>query len=71
MHTEFRIRFNYGEWCPWMERRDGAIYATAGPDAVRISSGVPLVNENFASRADFTVSAGQAMAFSPSGFPRT
>jgi GH15 family glucan-1,4-alpha-glucosidase len=69
MHTEFRIRFNYGEWCPWMERRDGAVYATAGPDAVRISSGVPLVNENFASRADFTVSAGQAIAFSLEWFP--
>jgi GH15 family glucan-1,4-alpha-glucosidase len=69
MHTEFRIRFNYGEWCPWMERRDGAVFATAGPDSVRISSGVPLTNENFASFADFTVSAGQAIAFSLDWFP--
>jgi GH15 family glucan-1,4-alpha-glucosidase len=69
MHTELRIRFNYGEWCPWVERRDGAIYATAGPDAVRIASGVPLTNENFASFADFTVSAGQAVAFSLEWFP--
>jgi GH15 family glucan-1,4-alpha-glucosidase len=69
MHTEFRIRFNYGGWCPWMERRDGAVFATAGPDSVRISSGVPLTNENFASFADFTVSAGQAIAFSLDWFP--
>ncbi|SEF26823.1 Glucoamylase (glucan-1,4-alpha-glucosidase), GH15 family [Variovorax sp. NFACC28] len=69
MHTEFRIRFNYGEWCPWMDRRDGAVFATAGPDSVRISSGVPLTNENFASFADFTVSAGQSIAFSLDWFP--
>ena len=69
MHTEFRIRFNYGEWCPWMERRDGAVFATAGPDSVRISSGVPLTNENFASFADFSVSAGQSIAFSLDWFP--
>jgi GH15 family glucan-1,4-alpha-glucosidase len=69
MHTELRIRFNYGEWCPWVERRDGAVYATAGPDAVRVTSGVPLVNENFASFADFSVSAGQSIAFCLEWFP--
>ncbi|MFM9924798.1 glycoside hydrolase family 15 protein [Variovorax sp. H27-G14] len=69
MHTALRIRFNYGEWCPWVERRDGAVYATAGPDAVRIQSGVPLVNENFASCADFSVSAGQSISFCLEWFP--
>jgi len=69
MHTELRIRFNYGEWCPWVERRDGAVYAVAGPDAVRLSSGVPLTNENFASHADFSVSAGQSIAFVLDWFP--
>jgi GH15 family glucan-1,4-alpha-glucosidase len=63
LHTELRIRFNYGEWVPWVERREGAIYAVAGPDAVRITSGVPLTNENFATFADFSVTAGQAIAF--------
>jgi len=69
MRTELRIRFNYGEWCPWVERRDGAVHAVAGPDAVRISSGVPLVNEDFASHADFTVLAGQSIAFVLDWFP--
>jgi carbohydrate kinase (thermoresistant glucokinase family) len=69
LHTELRIRFNYGEWMPWVERREGAIYAVAGPDAVRITSGVPLTNENFASFADFSVRAGQAIAFCLEWFP--
>ena len=69
LHTELRIRFNYGEWVPWVERQEGAIYAVAGPDAVRITSGVPLANENFASAADFSVTAGQAIAFTLEWFP--
>ena len=69
LHTELRIRFHYGEWCPWVERREGAVYAVAGPDAVRITSGVPLVNENYASTADFSVSAGQSIAFTLEWFP--
>ena len=35
MHTEFRIRFNYGEWCPWMERRDGVDTHAARSQVVR------------------------------------
>jgi carbohydrate kinase (thermoresistant glucokinase family) len=69
LHTELRIRFNYGEWCPWVERREGAVYAVAGPDAVRITPGVPLTNENFASTADFSVTAGQSIAFTLEWFP--
>jgi carbohydrate kinase (thermoresistant glucokinase family) len=69
LHTELRIRFNYGEWCPWVRRREDAIYAVAGPDAVRITSSVPLTSENFASFADFSVSAGQTVAFCLEWFP--
>lgn len=69
LHTELRIRFNHGEWCPWVRQHQGAIHAVAGPDAVRITSGVPLTNENFASFADFTVSAGQSIAFCLEWFP--
>jgi carbohydrate kinase (thermoresistant glucokinase family) len=69
LHTELRIRFNYGEWCPWVRRREDAIYAVAGPDAVRVTSGIPLTSENFASFADFSVSAGQAVAFCLEWFP--
>ncbi|MDB5846467.1 MAG: glucoamylase, partial [Rhodoferax sp.] len=69
LHTELRIRFNYGQWLPWVERHAGAIYAVAGPDAVRITSSVPLVNADFATSADFTVIEGQAVAFCAEWFP--
>lgn len=69
LRTELRIRFNYGEWVPWVQRVDGAIHAVAGPDAVRITAGVPLVNEDFASCAEFSVTAGQSMAFALEWFP--
>lgn len=67
--TEMRIRFNYGEWCPWVRRKEGAIYAVAGPDAVRITSGVTMKNVNFASCAEFSVSTGQSIAFCLEWFP--
>lgn len=69
LRTELRIRFNYGEWVPWVQRVDGAIHAVAGPDAVRITAGVPLVNEDFASCAEFSVGAGQSMALVLEWFP--
>lgn len=69
LHTELRIRFNYGEWCPWVKRAEGAIIAVAGPDAVRITSGVPLTSENFSSFADFCVTSGQSIAFCLEWYP--
>ncbi|MDM0110744.1 glycoside hydrolase family 15 protein [Variovorax sp. J22R133] len=69
MHTALRIRFHYGQWVPWVQQREGAVNAVAGPDAVRITSGVPLVNKVFASTADFSVTAGQAIAFALEWYP--
>ncbi|RYZ12746.1 MAG: glycoside hydrolase family 15 protein [Comamonadaceae bacterium] len=69
LHTELRIRFNHGEWCPWVGRHDGAIFAVAGPDAVRIRTDVPLVNKHFCSHADFKVGAGQALCFCLEWYP--
>ncbi|VWX62997.1 Trehalase [Burkholderiales bacterium 8X] len=69
LHTDLRIRFQYGQWCPWVHRHEGAIYAVAGPDAVRVSSGVPLTSRDMRSFADFEVGAGQAIAFTLEWFP--
>ncbi len=69
LHTEMRIRFNYGEWLPWVERHGAAIYAVAGPDAVRITAGVPLVNQDYATGADFKVGEGQAIALCLEWYP--
>lgn len=69
MHTEMRIRFNYGEWCPWVGRHDGAIIAVAGPDAVRIRSDVPLKNDHFCTHADFGIRAGEERFFCVEWYP--
>ena len=69
LHTEIRIRFNYGEWLPWVKRQGEAIYAVAGPDAVRITSGVPMRSRNLATAADFSVAEGQSIAFCLEWFP--
>ncbi len=69
LHTELRIRFNYGEWIPWVGRHDDAIFAVAGPDAVRIRSDVDLKNDNFCTHADFTVRAGEQAFFCVEWYP--
>ena len=69
MHTELRIRFNYGEWCPWVGRHDDAIFAVAGPDAVRIRADVPLKNDHFCTHADFSVREGEDIGFCVEWYP--
>jgi GH15 family glucan-1,4-alpha-glucosidase len=54
---------------PWVERKEGAIIAIAGPDGVRISSSVDLTNADYATGADFTLSAGQSVTAMLEWFP--
>ncbi|NHN85353.1 glycoside hydrolase family 15 protein [Acetobacter musti] len=58
--SNLRLRFGYGERIPWMQRREGALYAFAGPDAVRLSSSADLTNVDFSTEGEFEVSAGQS-----------
>ncbi|WP_217430897.1 glycoside hydrolase family 15 protein [Sphingomonas bacterium] len=67
--TELRLRLNYGAWLPWVERKEGMIHAVAGPDAVRLSSSIDLANVDFATQADFKVTAGQTVAFALEYYP--
>jgi GH15 family glucan-1,4-alpha-glucosidase len=61
--TEITIRPDYGAVVPWGQRIHDGLVAIAGPDLFRLRAPVPLVNENFTSHAEFTVSAGQRLAF--------
>ena len=61
--TEMRLRFGYGAYIPWVRREGDSVFAVAGPDAVRMTSEVPIENEDLASRASFTIEAGQQIAF--------
>jgi GH15 family glucan-1,4-alpha-glucosidase len=63
MHSELRLRFDYGRVTPWVRRVDGQIVAVAGPDSVWLSTPVPLEGRNFATHSEFTVSAGERVPF--------
>ncbi|MFF8815604.1 glycoside hydrolase family 15 protein [Streptomyces pactum] len=60
-----RLRFDYGRVVPWMRRSDGHRVAVAGPDSVWLRSEPPVrtYGEDFSTRSEFTVSAGERVAF--------
>ncbi len=66
---DLRLRFNYGAWAPWVVRQEGMIVATAGPDAVRLSSSIDLDNVDFSTRARFDIASGQSVATMLEWFP--
>lgn len=69
MRTEIRFRFGYGAYCPWVQSRDDSVFAVAGPDAVRMTSSVPLENAHFTSTAEFALEAGQQAVFVLEWYP--
>ncbi|WP_434446755.1 glycoside hydrolase family 15 protein [Lentzea sp. E54] len=73
MHTELRLRFDYGNVAPWIRHEDGHLVAVAGPDATWLNGPVPMRQDGGDARATFDLSAGQRVAFvlthSPSHLP--
>lgn len=63
MRLELIIRFDYGGIVPWVRHIARGIRATAGPDTLYCRTDVELQGENLHTVADFTVSAGQRIAF--------
>ncbi|MFS8200326.1 glycoside hydrolase family 15 protein [Streptomyces sp. CWNU-52B] len=70
---DLRLRFEYGSVVPWMHRADGQLTGTAGPEAVWLSTPVPLTAHGEAHTADFTVTAGErvpsVLTWGPSHLP--
>ncbi|MFI7388752.1 glycoside hydrolase family 15 protein [Streptomyces sp. NPDC049813] len=65
MRGTLRLRFDYGNVVPWVRRSDGHRVAVAGPDAAWLRS-VPEVHtwgESFGTHSEFTVAAGETVAF--------
>ncbi|MDI6100058.1 glycoside hydrolase family 15 protein [Actinoplanes sp. NEAU-A12] len=58
-----RLRFDYGKVVPWVYREQDALVAVAGPDAVWLRTPVETRGENMATRASFTVRAGDRVPF--------
>jgi GH15 family glucan-1,4-alpha-glucosidase len=69
LRMELIVRFDYGSIVPWVQRIDGGISAIAGPDRLILRTATSLVNENFTTTADFTVSAGERAAFTLTWHP--
>src|SRR4051794_37755676 len=58
MRLELSLRPDYGSIKPWVERAPDGIVATAGPDAFRLSTPLPLDVVDAAAHAEFTVTEG-------------
>ncbi|CAA9484685.1 MAG: Glucoamylase [uncultured Solirubrobacteraceae bacterium] len=63
MRMKLVMRFDYGHVTPWVRRQDGRLLAVAGPDALTLTADVPFRGENFATVAEFEVSAGEEVGF--------
>ncbi|HEY3808709.1 MAG TPA: glycoside hydrolase family 15 protein [Steroidobacteraceae bacterium] len=64
MHTELIVRYDYGNWVPWVTRlEDGAVSAVAGPHRLTMRTPVALRGEDLKTVGEFTVNAGQTIPF--------
>jgi GH15 family glucan-1,4-alpha-glucosidase len=62
---ELSLRFDYGTSVPWVTRLpdDSGNSAIAGPNMAVLRTEVPLAGRGFSTVADFTVAAGETVAF--------
>jgi GH15 family glucan-1,4-alpha-glucosidase len=63
MHMDLTIRFDYGSIAPWVQRVEGGITATAGPDQIRLIAGPTMHGKGLSTVADFEVSEGDRIPF--------
>ncbi|HEX9463455.1 MAG TPA: glycoside hydrolase family 15 protein [Alphaproteobacteria bacterium] len=59
MKLDIRFRFDYGHIIPWVRRSDDGIIAIAGPDAIRLSTKLPLEGRGWSTVSEFRVAAGE------------
>ena len=63
MHLELVIRFDYGSIIPWVRRLDRGLSAVAGPDRIRLRTGVELSGADYRTVGEFSVTEGQRETF--------
>ncbi|AZQ33847.1 glycoside hydrolase family 15 protein [Streptomyces cyaneochromogenes] len=65
VRSSLRLRFDYGSIVPWVRKSRGHRVAVAGPDSVWLRSepAVPTWGEDFGTHSEFTVEAGERVAF--------
>jgi GH15 family glucan-1,4-alpha-glucosidase len=69
MELDLLLRFDYGHVVPWVTSTDDGVRAIAGPDAVLVTSDVPLQGRDLRTVADFTVTAGERVSFVLTWYP--
>ncbi|MCM2580590.1 glycoside hydrolase family 15 protein [Streptomyces meridianus] len=63
MRSALRMRFSYGWVVPWVHKVGERTVAVAGPDSVWLDTEVETHGEELTTYSDFTVSAGERIAF--------
>ncbi|MET9294582.1 glycoside hydrolase family 15 protein [Streptomyces sp. NPDC003077] len=63
MRSALRLRFSYGWVVPWVHKVDSRTAAVAGPDSVWLDAGAETYGKDLTTYSDFTVSAGERVAF--------
>ncbi|MFD9333938.1 glycoside hydrolase family 15 protein [Streptomyces sp. NPDC060028] len=65
VRSVLRLRFDYGNVVPWVRRCEGDRVAVAGPDSAWLRSEPPVRTwgEDNSTRSEFTVAAGERVAF--------
>ncbi len=69
LRLELIIRFDYGDIVPWVRKRDGALQAIAGPNALMLRTPVKTRGENLTTVAEFELREGQRLPFVLTWFP--
>jgi GH15 family glucan-1,4-alpha-glucosidase len=69
MRMELILRPDYGSIVPWVRKTDEGLSAVAGPDALVLRTPVLMRGENLTTLADFTVRAGERVAFALTWYP--
>jgi GH15 family glucan-1,4-alpha-glucosidase len=69
VRSDLVVRFGYGRIVPSLRGFEGAVVATAGPDALVLRTPLPSVGENTATVSRFEVGPGERVPFTLSWFP--
>jgi GH15 family glucan-1,4-alpha-glucosidase len=69
MRFDLVIRFDYGSVVPWVRRREGALTAVAGPDALCLRGDLEVHGEDLSTVSTFTVRAGERRSMVLTWFP--
>jgi GH15 family glucan-1,4-alpha-glucosidase len=69
VRMELILRLDYGSIVPWVRKFEEGITAITGPDALVMRAPVALRGEKLTTVAEFTIRAGERVAFTLSWYP--